>query len=218
MSVFSNWSHSVRASMASAGFRVSLGQVHQILSAGLGHASFASFKVADQVALESAAYAVFDIEGMQRRAHAFPLQLKADHYHDMISKLDKARKSHWPQAAPLDSFGWVVRLLIEDEPHPAKLEICKSVGGQPNNSDVVDLDMVSPIEKSPCEWKWHASGFMNVVTEFDHRVPFKSEVIYPKLGLHLLGPGHISQYEQCGETQLYDADYPAEFDPQGIAL
>lgn len=51
MSVFSNWSHTAHVSLTAAGFRLPLGQVHQILSAGLGHASLASFAIHDKDAL-----------------------------------------------------------------------------------------------------------------------------------------------------------------------
>jgi hypothetical protein len=220
MSIFSSWSHHTRASLKSADIRIPLGQVHQILAAGLGHASFASFSLHDVDALEAAKYAVLDTDRMQQRAGDFELQLSFAHCTDVIQGIRKLKKNDGPKVAPypiaLNTFGNLISPLVLDSAHPIKDEIARKLNGQPNDSMVFSFNPDMSIDASLVEWKWTVTGLVYAVSSADYQVPFTAEVVFPKLGKQLLGPGRIAEFAQSGSPELMEPDFATEFDPQGM--
>ncbi|MDR7307921.1 hypothetical protein [Rhodoferax saidenbachensis] len=216
MSVFSTWSHLARASLKTAGIPIPLGQVHQVLSAGLGHASFASFSLQEVDAMETAKYAVLDTDRMQQRASEFQLQLSSAHCIDVVQAIRQKCRMNGPYPVALNTFGNLISPLVLDSAHPIKDEIARRLNGQPNNSLVFSFNAVTSIDASVGQWTWNVTGLVYVASDADYQVPFNAEVVYPKLGKQLLGPGHISQFAQSGDPELLEPDFTTEFDPHGM--
>ncbi|MDP3190650.1 hypothetical protein [Rhodoferax sp.] len=215
MSVFSNWSHTAHKRLASAGFPLPLGQVHQILSAGFGHNSLASFRLEDHDALERAPRGVVDIDKMQRRAEDFNLKVEWYEIFDAIPALHEGSSATPPPYTTLKRFWAHVMDLVTENIKPIEDEIARSLGGKPYQFEVTAAKPFETIEASLTVWKWHATGFVYVECADEYfKVPITAEVAFPKRGRHLMDHGYIARLKQTGEAEPYDEDLPTEFDYQ----
>lgn len=216
MSVFSNWSYTARKRLAAAGFRLPLGQVHQILAAGFGHGSLASFRQEDHDALENAPRGVVDIDKMQRRAEDFNLKFDWYELFDALPALHEDGRATHPPYTSLKRFWAGVTQLVSENIKPIEDEIASSVGGKLYKSEVTEAKPLGPIEASLTEWKWQATGFVYVECDDGYfQVPMTAEVAFPKRGRHLMDQGYITRLSKSGDAQPYDEDFPTEFDYQG---
>jgi hypothetical protein len=213
MSVFSNWSHTAHASLTSAGFRLPLGQVHQILSASLGHASLASFTVHDKNALPKSRYALLDLDRMHQRAQELQQPLTEKDCTEVLLRIRETSQQNEPYVQPLNGFGYLVQTMVRDSQHPVKDEIVQNLQGRPHDFHVFNASPYESIDAAPFVWRWKSTGMLYVACSDSHcQVPITAEVILPRLGAQLLGTGSISHFSQSGEPELYEEDYPTEFD------
>lgn len=213
MSVFSNWSHTAHVSLTAAGFRLPLGQVHQILSAGLGHASLASFAIHDKNALSKSRYALLDLDRMHQRAHELHQPLTEKDCTEVLLKIREASQQDEPYVQPVNGFEYLVRTMVSDSQHPGMDEIAKNMQGRAYDFKVFHASPYEAIDAAPFAWRWKSTGTLYVACSDSHyQVPITADVIVPRLGTQLLGAGSISHFSQSGEPEFYDDDDYTELD------
>lgn len=214
MSVFSHLSHSFRSSLVSTGLKLPLGHVHQILVAGLGHGSLASFKVHDHAALEKAESVVSDAEAMVGRAKALGHSFSIEAVGAALRQCRFRSRGTERAMTPLGNMTFLVRVVGMDDPHPEKQAIANRLNGQPNGTQLLYVEPAYPIEASLNDWRWRAKGELTVACdELEYRVPISCEVVFPKVGRQLFGTGYIAHLVQSGESIPHEPEFITEFDP-----
>nr|WP_315494200.1 hypothetical protein [uncultured Rhodoferax sp.] len=214
MSAFSSWSYLVRDYLTSLGYRASLGQAQQILAAGLGHNSLASFNNHDKAVLPHARQVVIDAALMAPRARELGFPLDGEQSQDILTSLIRTIDIQ----APLVTTGTYVleacRVVEDCSVRKGVQEILDKLSGTVHNLKAWNAKALEPLAANPRIWMWEVVGFLYVSQEDEIlEVPIATEVIFPRLGIHLLGEGRTTRFRQTGDaTPYYEEDYPTEFD------
>jgi hypothetical protein len=210
MSIYPTWSRLVRQTLISAGCKLSHGQAMEILAAGLGHKTYASFKQHDEASLFSARFVVVSYENMQARAHDFKVLIQSDQCHGILRALRESaneegvsRRIHRLETAA--SLAW-------NETDEFECPETKAIARANNLS----FDGVTVLYKKPNEalkfdsdaWSWTVNGSVHGQTEgIDFDIPFEAQVTFHKKGRHLMSQGVISRIEQNGPRMESSDDF-----------
>lgn len=214
MSVFSSWSYIARAYLTSVGYRTSLGQVHQILAAGLGHKSLASFNVHDKAALQQAQYALLDPEKMFSRAKELRLPITERDCREVFLTLQEHTRNGRPAVRHIDCGPLAQAIALDTPIRPDIDEILDRLEGTVHDLRIWNSQPNDPIDAEPFIWSWRTRGSLFINCKDDSfEIPISADVVLPKVGVHLIGEGYVKRFMQTGDpTPYFEEDYPTEFD------
>lgn len=209
MSLLSSWAKRTRETLLASGARLSHSQVLEVLAAGLGHRSYASFKTTDEPRLASAHLAVVSVDAMVRRGADLKVQLTRGVCEVAVRALRFSRE--WPvqHVQVLEYFDWIVRSTLSGEGHPAKSQIANEYGWALHGISVHEVSGPDKALSDAADaWRWNGAGDLELCSDVaDWAVPYQAEVSFEKLGRHLLGQARISGFERSGaprETEFDD--------------
>lgn len=212
MSLLSTWSKRTRETLLASGARLSHSQVLEVLAAGLGHNSYASFKATDEARLASAHLVVVSAVEMVRRGADLGRELSQEACESAVRALRLARE--WPvqHVEELSNFDWIARSRLSDEGHPNKERISEDLGWSIHGLTVLGVQRprgaLAQVERG---WCWRGSAHLELFSEdADWNVPCSAEISFEKLGRHLLGKGQITQFAREGEPVKTEFDEVVE--------
>jgi hypothetical protein len=213
MSVFLSWCRSAQKQFTNPRGRLSLGQAQEVLAAGLGHRTYASFRSSDLVALERTAYALVSFEAMKKRAAEFGVQLSDEACHAALHGMRFGARGQDRYVIPDTNLGNIYRLLVSDSNHPMRAEIARELQAQINGIDVGYGEPCTLWNLSAAAWRWRAGcAFQFMTEEKDLAVPISVEIEFPRVGRHLFGKGEIVSVERAGEPYEYEPEVVLDYD------
>jgi hypothetical protein len=210
MSIYSTWSRQVREVLVAGGCKLSHGQAMEVLAAGLGHNSYASFRLNDEASLDSAQFVVVSSEAMQARASRLKIIFQHDQCHDIVHALsDSSREGPVKRHVQrLDTETWLAWNEIDVSERP---EIRAMAHANQLIFDGVTVLLKTPngaLDIASDTWTWTATGFVSSHSRtFDFDIPFKAEVAFHKKGRHLMSQGVVMHIEQSGPPVEVGDDY-----------
>jgi len=213
MSVFLNWCRSAQKQFSNPRVRLSLGQAQEVLAAGLGHRTYASFRSSDLTALEGTAYALVSFEAMRKRAAEFGAQLSDEACHAALHGMRFGAQDQGRYVIPDTNLGIVFRILVSDSDYPMRAEIARELQAQINGINAGYGKPCTPWDISAVAWRWRAhSDFHFMTEEKDLAVPIDVEIEFRRLGRHLFAKGEIVSVERVGEPYEYEPEVVLEYD------
>lgn len=203
--LFSSWSVQARQILGAAGPRPSLSQTQQILAAGLGHKTLSSFKLADEAQLAGAHRALISTQAMTRRAHDLGIQLSDEACKNVVMRLRLPTVFPTQFVCELGSMASVVMSVMSDKA-PEVERISKEFGWTYRGTTVLHVRQGVGLEDTG-GWRWLAIGELDMESSRGFwTAPFEAEVLFPKLGNHLLNWGQVSNFRRSGEPRDADLD------------
>jgi hypothetical protein len=189
MSVFSQWCRSAHRHFSPHRAKLSLGQVQEITAAGLGHNSYASFKLQDLPRLDVAAYALISAEAMVQRAAAFGITLDVDLCRDAVSDFRiRPSKEDWPRDVVVgEDMGWAIRNILQETNHPAGIEFALEIDAALDGITMLMGEAVGPLARADNEWHWRMSGTAYASKgQENYELQVHCDAMFPRLGRRLL--------------------------------
>jgi hypothetical protein len=212
MSVFPNWCRSAQKQFSNPRVRLSLGQAQEVLAAGLGHRTYASFRSSDLAALERTAYALVSFDAMKRRATEFGAELSDDACHSALHGMRFGAQGQGRYVIPDTNLGLIFKILVSDSDHPMRGEIARELEAEINGIDAGYGEPCTPWDLSTAAWRWRGRGAFQFMTEEkDLAVPIDIEIEFRRLGRHLFATGAIVSVERAGEAQEFEAEEVLDF-------
>jgi hypothetical protein len=210
MTRFTSWSGIVHATLATLYPCFKLGQARELLAAGLGHNTYASLRLHDLAALESAKYVVLDLERLMRRAADMGVPLTLDQWWLTYRELTPGRVTKGCYLGEANVMESAARHVFEDSSHPLYYEIANRTGMKDGHwaHGAASLPGQSP---GADELAMLVHGDVQALNEHDAvATPVIAEVRFKRIGRQLYGDGHIAQVAQHGEPHPYEPIFEAE--------
>jgi hypothetical protein len=210
MTRFTSWSGIVHTTLSTLYPYFKLGQARELLAAGLGHNTYASLRLQDLVALESAKYVVLDLERLMQRAADIGVPLTLDQWwltHRELTPSRTTKGCYLGEARVMES---AARHVFEDSSHPLFYEIAKRTGMKDGHwaRDATPLPGQDPVAD---ELAMLVHGDVQALNEHDAlATPVIAEVRFKRIGRQLYAEGHIAQVAQHGEPRPYEPIDEAE--------
>ena len=205
MSVFPSWCRSAQKQFSSPRARLSLGQAQEVLAAGLGHGTYASFRLSDLAAIERTAYALVSFEAMKKRAAEFGAQLSDEACHAALHGMRFGAQVQGRYVVPDTNLGNIFHILVSDSDHPLQAEIASELQAEANGIQPGYGEPCTPWDPTAAAWRWRARGAFQFMTEEkDLAVPIDVEIEFRRLGRRLFATGEIVSVERAGEPYEYE--------------
>ena len=211
-SIFSTWSRLAREVLVNRGCKLSHGQVMEVLAAGLGHNTYASFKRRDEAAAEQAQFVVLSFEAMQRRAREFSRIVEDTYCFEIVQVFNANADEKLPKRRiqRLEEETWVSGHALEMSSH-ALLQSLTQAEKMIFDGVATLLETPSVYSEDAPIWLWSTTG--NVLAHSDgtdYEIPFSAELLFDKLGRHLMSQGSLANLEQRGKPSFVDDGYFSE--------
>jgi hypothetical protein len=210
MTRFTSWSGIVHTTLSTLYPYFKLGQARELLAAGLGHNTYASLRLHDLAALESAKYVVLDLERLMQRAADIGVPLTLDQWwltHRELTPGRITKGCYLGEARVMES---AARHVFEDSSHPLFYEIAKRIGMKDGHwaHGATPLPGQDPVAD---ELAMLVHGDVQALNEHDAlATPVIAEVRFKRIGRQLYAEGHIAQVAQHGEARPYEPIDEAE--------
>lgn len=210
MTRFTSWSGIVHTTLLTFYPYFKLGQARELLAAGLGHNTYASLRLHDLAALESAKYVVLDLERLMQRAADIGVPLTVDQWwltHRELTPGRITKGCYFGEARVMESAACYV---FEDSSHPLFDEIAKRTGMKDGHwaHDATPMPGQDPLAD---ELAMLVHGDVQALNEHDAlATPVIAEVRFKRIGRQLYAEGHVAQVAQHGEAHPYEPIYEAE--------
>lgn len=183
-------------------------QTREVLAAGLGHKSYASFRAQDEAQLNSAQFVVFSAAAMAERADMIRQVLLTYKCHLAVQWLE-SRREIGQRVAMDDGFFVPVMSALEEVGHPNKAAIAANLG-----CDVFDVlagrgpSPINALDETDGDWRWQATGTLRLQSAtMDWHVPIRAEISFPRLGRRLFGKPDCLKFEQAGPPVEAEFEY-----------
>ena len=205
MSVFSQWCHNARHHFSSTKLR--LGQIQEILAAGLGHKTYASFKLQDLPRLDDAAYALISVEAMVIRASDFSIELNANLCRDAVRHF-RIRPSEDLLARDVvigENMNWAIRRALENTSHPTGIELALEINATFDGLTPLTAEPVGPLDQNGSEWRWRVRCLAHASRgQEDFELEVLTDVLFPRIGRRLLSECVVTDLQRHGKWEEYD--------------
>lgn len=211
MEKFARWSGVVHAALPKI-HRVKLGQVHQLLAACLGHASYASFRESDLLVLNRGAHYVCFEEGAGlRRAHRLGIQLTQEQWREAWMALKPSGVSGHTWLIEPRGMDLAARLTFEGSGHPHIQAIKRAIGmgdGHWANSTrcLDETNALPEVLRFEVLGDVQASGNGVSIS-----VPVTAECVFKRIGRRMYAAGELLSVVQHGAPREYDPEFDGEF-------
>lgn len=207
MSVFSQWCRVAHHHFSLNRSKLRLGQVQEIMAAGMGHKTYASFKLQDLPRLNEAAYALISVEAMVRRASDFSCALNAKLCRETVKDFRiRSTADEWAREVVVgENMNWAIRCALQNANHPEAVKLALEINAIFNGFTVLTSDPVMPFELTSHEWHWrvqctaHASRGQEF---FD--LPVRADVRFLRIGQRLLSQPVVLGLQCNGKWEEYD--------------
>ncbi len=207
MSVFSQWCRVAHLHFSVFRSKLRLGQVQEIMAAGMGHNTYASFKLQDLPRLDKAAYALISVEAMARRATDLGTTLDAKLCCDVVSNFCiRSSENEWAREVVVgDNMNWAIRHALQNTNHPAGIELALEINATFDGIAVLTAEPAVPLDRTGNQWHWrvrstaHASRGQEF---FDLQV--HADVMFPRIGRRLLSQCVVLDIQRDGKWNEYD--------------
>jgi hypothetical protein len=210
MTRFTSWSGVVHTTLSTLYPHFKLGQARELLAAGLGHNTYASLRMLDLAALESAQYVVLDLERLMQRAADMGMPLTLDQWWPTHHKLTPGRITNGCYLGEARVMQNAARHVFDDCSHPLFHEIAKRTGMKDGHWAYV----ATPLPGQDPVADELAMLVHGDVRAFNEDValatPVIAEVRFKRIGRQLYAEGHIAQVAQHGEPHPYEPIDEAE--------
>jgi hypothetical protein len=210
MTRFTTWSGIVHTTLSTLYPFFKLGHARELLAAGLGHNTYASLRLYDLAALESAEYVVLDLERLMQRAAGIGVPLTLEQWWPTHHELTPGRITKGCYLGEARVMESAARHVFEDSLHPLFYEIANRTGMKDEHwaYDAAPLPGQDPIAD---ELAMLVHGDVQAFNEHDAlATPVIAEVRFKRIGRQLYAGGRIAQVAQHGEPRPYEPIYEAE--------
>lgn len=210
MTRFTSWSGIVHTTLSTLYPRFKLGQAQELLAAGLGHNTYASLRIHDLTALESAKYVVLDLERLIQRASEIGVPLTPEQWWLTHRELTSGRITNGCYLGEARVMESAARHAFEDSSHPLLYDIAKRTGMKDGHwaygaTPLPGQDTVSD------ELTMVVHGDVQALNEHVAlATPVIAEVRFKRIGRQLYAEGRITQVAQYGEPHPYEPNDEAE--------
>ncbi|MEO3711477.1 hypothetical protein [Roseateles flavus] len=210
MEKFARWSGVVYAALPKV-HRVKLGQVHQLLAACFGHASYASFRDADlRVLNQGACYVCFDEGAGVRRANSLGIPITQAQWREAWMALKPSGVSGHTWLIEAREMELAARLTFENADHPQIQAIKRSIGMGDGHwaSSARCLDEIDALpELLRFEVLGDVQAFGNNVLL---SVPVTAECVFKRIGRGMYAAGELVNVVQRGAPREYEPEFEGE--------
>jgi hypothetical protein len=210
MTRFTSWSGIVHKTLSSLSPSFKLGHARELLAAGLGHKTYASLRLHDLAALESAEYVVLDLERLMQRAADIGVPLTLDQWwltHRELTPGRITKGCYLGEASVMES---AARHVFVESSHPLFYDIANRTGMSDGHwaHEAALLPGQDPVSD---ELAMLVHGEVQAFNEHDAlATPVIAEVRFRRIGRQLYAEGYIAQVAQHGEPRPYEPIYEAE--------
>ncbi|MDG0857345.1 hypothetical protein [Roseateles puraquae] len=210
MDKFARWSGVVYTALPKV-HRVKLGQVHQLLAACFGHASYASFRDSDlQVLNQGARYVCFDEAAGLRRARCLGILITEAQWREAWMSLKPSGVSGGTWIIEAQAMELAARVTFEDASHPEIQTIKQSIGmgdGHWANSArcLDDIDAMPELLRFEVLGDVQAYG-----NDVSLSVPVAAELAFKRIGRRMYAAGELLDVVRRGAPREYEPDFEAE--------
>jgi hypothetical protein len=206
MKQFSRWSGIAHSLLSKHSPKISLGQVHQLLAACLGHRTYASLRDADLAILEDRpAYVLFDVEAGLRRSTDLDLALTADHWREATLALKPSGITpFW--LTTMQGMHSAARLAFEDSGDD-RIKAIKRELGFPDGHWATSSRNHFAEDEVPELLRFDVEGDIHAYTDdLPLALPVKVVVEFQRLGRRIYGKGTLVSVEKSGDARPSDRE------------
>ncbi len=212
MSVFLSWCRSAQKQLSNPRVRLSLGQAQEVVAAGLGHRTYASFRVNDLAALGRTGYALIDFDALKRRSAEFGAEATSEACHAAIHGMRFGRNEQGRYVLPHANLGVVASILISEAKQADWDVVAAELGAEIRGVEAGSAAPAEPWNLESSTWLWCSAGALLVSTEeADLSVPVDFEVEFRRLGRHLFEVGKVVSAKRAGGPKEYEHQDVAEY-------
>lgn len=189
MSVFSQWCHAAHHHFSLNGSTLRLGQVQEVMAAGLGHRTYASFNAHDLTRLDEAAYALISVEAMVQRASDLGSVLNPKLCQDIVAELRiRPTADKWAREVVVgENMDWAIRRSLQSAPPEEGLRLALEINATFDGLTVLTADPLLPVDLTGDEWCWSVNCTAHASRDqefFD--LPVRADVRFPRIGKRLV--------------------------------
>jgi hypothetical protein len=129
MTTFARWSGVVHTTLSSLHPKFKYSHAQEILSAALGHRTYASLRTLDLAALhEHTKYVLFDDQAPLSRAARLGLPITLEQWHSAAMKLKPSGISGGRWMIHHEQMADAARIVFEDASHPVLHQVANAIG------------------------------------------------------------------------------------------
>jgi hypothetical protein len=209
MSVFSQWCRNAHRRLSTHRAKLSLGQVYEITAAGLGHDTYASFKLQDLPRLNEAAYALISAEAMVRRAAALGITLDAHLCHDAVRDFHiRPSEDEWVRDVVVgEDMDWAIRRTLQDTNHPEGIELALEINATFDGITMYLGEPEVPFDQTGKSWLWRVTGTAHSSKGQEYfDLDVQADALFSRVGRRLLSQCVVLNVRGNGvwEKENYD--------------
>lgn len=211
MTTFSRWSGVVQTALKKFYPKLKLNQAREILSAALGHRTYAALQMHDLDALANdAKYILIDQEAALERAAGLGFPVTPEQWGSVMQALTRSGVSDGRWITELAYMGSAARVVFEDASHPVLDEIAKAVGVSDGHWAGV-AQRVSSAEALPQELIYEVSGKVQAFNdEASLATPVVARVMFRRVGKQMYALGKMLDVRRDGEPAAYEPNFDAD--------
>ena len=210
MKRFTSWSGIVHSSLLTVYPNFKLGQARELLAAGLGHNTYASLRLHDLGALESARYVVLNFERLLQRAADMGFPLTLEQWWPALHELKPGRVTRGCYLGDAGVMLHAARHVFDDSPFPLFHEIARKIG-MIDGCWARDATSLPGQEAASDELAMLVHGDVQAFNEHDAlATPVIAEVRFKRIGRQLYAEGRLVHAAQHGEPRPYEPNDEAE--------
>jgi hypothetical protein len=209
MTKFVRWSGIAHSILAKSHHNIKLGQAREILSAYLGHRTYASLRSHDLAVLQNQAkYVLVDPQMALDRAASLGFPLSIDDWHTVQMALKPSGVSGGSWLIEEPGMKLAATLTVEDSSDPRLRAIGSHIGMVDYNRQI-SASCTSLPGELPLELQFSVTGEIGVQGEDAcWAFPIVSTVIFPRLGNRIYGVGKVQSVENVGQPKEYEPEEP----------
>ena len=191
---------------------IKLGQVHQLLAAGFGHASLASFRLGDLQRLNRGIeFVCFDDAAALARARGFGFDVTDAQWRDVGFALRPSGVLGGTWLTDLNGMAAAARFTFEASGHPSIEAIYRSIGS-PDGLNAWSSRPLSDVAKLPEVLEFEVLGAVKAFGEpVCLSVPVACRIEFHRVGRRMYQQGVVQTIERCGEPAEYEPEFEGEF-------
>ena len=190
---------------------IKLGQVHQLLAAGFGHASLASFRLGDLQRLNRGVeFVCFDDAAVLARARGFGFDVTDAQWRDVGFALRPSGVLGGTWLTDLDGMAAAARFAFEASGHPSIEAIYRQIGS-PDGLTAWSSRPLSDVATPPEILEFEVLGAVKAFGEpVCLSVPVACQVAFERIGRRMYAKGELRSVERCGEPTEYEPEFEGE--------
>lgn len=210
MEKFARWSGVLYTALPKI-HRIKLGQVHQLLAACFGHASYASFREADlQVLDRGAHYVCFDEAAGLQRAHCLGIPITEPQWREAWMTLKPSGVSGGTWLIEARDMGGAARVTFEDANHP-QIQAIEQAIGMGDGHWATSARCLGDIDALPELLRFEVLGNVQAFgNDVSLSVPVAAEVAFKRIGRRMYDTGELLEVVQRGEPHEYEPEFEAD--------